>query len=491
MPKTIAALLLLASTVLVHVHATQVEEPDGAESTKCQTGAADILGSRKAVTAQVCNLFGDTCYINHPGLTADQCGTMALKIEPGQCALYPIFTYESNVRTGDSAVEDLSTISDFGCSVSVSSSNGVYTTKFGAACASIQCSLGEGNGFAGPGFSSTTSNRVQITDAASHEFTAQNFASISDGADQAKNVFLVRTGNYVGTTRAQSSTSNSKGYYYGELPTSNGNNYGPVACPSSGNALTSATATGITAEDLRMCGNTGKWAYYNGYNFLEDKPAYIQYGGNTLATGTGTAANINIGAADFLEGKSAYRSGTAMDDSRKVYLLDGDTSSSDVLMTSDTITPQPGTSTAFKDEVGGTWRNFGVAFYCDDYARNDLTTCAEANRKMFYTCDPNPNACYGTATQISSNNGAMGDTCTVDGDCCSGTCTDSACAAGCETAGDYGGGDTASAPTPAPDGSAAGGVGGATDVNSASSAGLSSVLCVFSLVLLIAGQQLM
>jgi len=133
-----------------------------------------------------------------------------------------------------------------------------------------------------------------------------------------------------------------------------------------------------------------------------------------------------------------------MDNSRKIYIKADATSSATVLVGSDAFTPQPGNKAAFKDELGGTWRNFGAAFYCDDYARTDLTTCKEENRKVFFTCDPNPDACYGTATQISSNRNAIGTKCTDNADCCSGKCSgdDGAktCEAGCETAGDYLGG---------------------------------------------------
>ena len=56
----------------------------------------------------------------------------------------------------------------------------------------------------------------------------------------------------------------------GKLPTSNGNNYGPVACPSAGNLLTSSVATALSAEDMKMCGATGKWVYFNAINLLLD-----------------------------------------------------------------------------------------------------------------------------------------------------------------------------------------------------------------------------
>lgn len=443
--KISSAIILLATGA----NAAGEPEPDGATSTKCTTGVASIMPSddRKAHTVQVCNLFGATCYVNHPGIAADQCATKSLRIEAGKCALYPILTSKSGEPT-------MSTVGDYGCSVATSNINGVFKATFGPACMSVQCSLGGdagGETWAGPGFSSDTSgSRKVVTDTATAPFTAQSFAGVGDNAKQAKNVFLVRTGNYVGTASYSRTVSNGKGYYYGHLPTSDGNNYGPVQCPSSNNGLDSAGATAISAQDLRMCGNTGKWSYVNGYNFLEDKKLYTAYSVNSI-TGVGTT-NKNIRATSFLDGESAYFSGGNMDDSRKIYLKAD--ASATFLVGSDAFTPQPGNKPAFKDQQGGVWRSIGAAFYCDDYARTDLTTCKEENRKVFFTCDPNPDACYGTATQISSNRNAIGTKCTDNADCCSGKCSgdDGAktCEAGCEVAGDYLGGAITIAPTTTP-----------------------------------------
>ncbi len=92
-----------------------------------------------------------------------------------------------------------------------------------------------------------------------------------------------------------------------------------------------------------------------------------------------------------------------MADPRAVKLHSGTTVSTDVLMTSETI--QPLADGAATGETAGTWRNYGVVFYCDDYARTDLTTCAEANRKMFYVADPNPLEQFGS----TGNMGGSGD----------------------------------------------------------------------------------
>jgi hypothetical protein len=203
-----------------------------------------------------------------------------------------------------------------------------------------------------------------------------------------------------------------------------------------------------------MCGGTGKWVYYNALNFLMDKDLYAKYSANNagsaaenVAFATAGTPNLKAGTAinikkvPFLTGRSAYQSGLKMDDPRKVYIHNGNAATSPVLMTSDTIAPKAGSVAPFATETGGAWRNFGVAFYCDDYARTDLTTCAEANRKMFYVCDPNPGACFGSATAISSNAALLGQTCAANADCCSNTCTSDKCGAGCESAGSAGGGD--------------------------------------------------
>jgi hypothetical protein len=311
---------------------------------------------------------------------------------------------------------------------------------------SVQCSLGSET-WAGPGFSSDTTTRKAVTDTTTAPFTAQSFAGVSAMAEQAKTVFLVRTGNYVGTTKSSKLISRGKGYYYGELPTSSGGqNYGPVSCPSSSLALDSAEATAITAENLRMCGSSPPWSWVNAYNFLEDKLLTTSYSENAqTGVGSGMKEMSGGGITKFLDGGKQFIGGKHMDDSRKIYIQG---------MSSDAFTPQPGNKAAFKDEIGGTWRSFGVAFYCDDYARTDLTTCKEENRKAFYTCDPNPDACYGTATQISSNKQALAQKCTDNADCCSGKCIMSMggkmCQKGCEAAGDYLGPPPTKAPTKPP-----------------------------------------
>jgi len=363
-------------------------EPSGI--TRCTSGAADILGARKAFTVQICNLFGAKCWMNHPSIMAGACSTDALEIDPLTCKLYPIFEFADNgARVAGSATEEMSTVTDLDCSVS--SSGGVY--KWSGACVSVQCDLGSGS-YAGPATSGSSSSRATgVSNTASATFQSHTLASISSGADQIKNVFLYRTGGHVATySRGASGSGSSISYSVGKLPTSNGNNYGPVACPSRNNLLTSSTATGITAANLRMCGSTGKWTYYNAINLLKDASLYTKYSGNT-----GSTSDLNIGSVPFLSGKSAYRSGTAMDDPRAVKLLSSSSASSAVSMTSETITPQA--DGAATGQTAGTWRNYGVVFYCDDYVRTDLTACAATNQKMFYVGDPNPNVSFGTRAQ--------------------------------------------------------------------------------------------
>lgn len=229
-----------------------------------------------------------------------------------------------------------------------------------------------------------------VTDTAAAAWTENTLAELPDEADQLKNVFLYRTGNYVATWyKASSGSSGSISYSVGSLPTSDGNPYGPVACPSTGNLMSSGTANDITAADLRMCGGSGngEWQYWNAVNLLVDAERFAQYSGTTGA--------IDIGSVPFLKGKSQYQSSTAMADTRQVTLLDGDTKTSDLLMTSASIEPK--TTGASEGKTAGTWRSYGVVFYCDLYDRTDLTVCPEENRKLFYVGDPNPGAEFGDA----------------------------------------------------------------------------------------------
>lgn len=366
--------------------------------TRCQEGTADILSERKAYVVQVCNLFGDTCYMNHPSVESANCDTEALAIASGECKLYPIFEYNDwAVRSGSSAVEELSSQGDLGCMVS--SSNSVYA--WSGACVAVQCSLGSGS-FAGPGMTgnSGSTRTAGVTDTSAVAWTVNTLAELPDEADQLKNVFLFRTGNYVATWyKASSGSSNGIDYTVGSLPTSDGAAYGPVACPTTGTLLADAT---ISAENLRMCGGAGnaKWNYWNAVNLLVDATRYAKYSSPT--------GDLNIAAVPFLYGKSAYQSGEYMATSRQVMLLDGDTAGSSALMTSAMIVPD-NTGASEGEEYAGTWRSYGVVFYCDDYARVDLTTCPEDNRKLFYVGDPNPNEAYGGTIVESDGPGGVPD----------------------------------------------------------------------------------
>lgn len=367
-------------------------EPAGI--TRCQEGAADILGERKAYVVQVCNLFGGTCYMNHPSINSTDCDEEALAIDSGECKLYPIFEYEDwAVRSGSDAVEQLSTDGDLGCSVA--SSNSVYT--WSGACVAVQCSLGSGN-FAGPGMTGDSNARdTGVTNTATVAWTANTLAELPDEAVQLKNVFLYRTGDYVATWKqAASGSSGSISYSVGSLPTSNGNSYGKEACPAANTALTSAT---ITATDLRMCGSSAdKWQYWNAVNLLVDATHYAQYSDSTAVT-------LNIAGVPFLFGKSAYKSQAAMAETRRVMLLENDAAGSAALMTSAAIEPKA--TGASDGEIAGTWRSYGVVFYCDLYARTDLTVCPQDNQKLFYVGDPNPDAEFGddiAANSDPSNN---------------------------------------------------------------------------------------
>ena len=52
--------------------------------TRCTSGAANIT-TGIAFHVQVCNLFGGTCYINHPNI--QDCATESLEISAGECKL--------------------------------------------------------------------------------------------------------------------------------------------------------------------------------------------------------------------------------------------------------------------------------------------------------------------------------------------------------------------------------------------------------------------
>jgi hypothetical protein len=132
--------------------------------------------------------------------------------------------------------------------------------------------------------------------------------------------------------------------------------------------------------------------YFGAANLLMDKAMYAKYSGNSETGLASTTRNINN--IDFLSGNSNYQSGDDMDDSRAVYLHDGG-ASSEVLMTSETITPAMSSGMATQD-TAGQWRFYTVVFYCDKYDRTDLTTCPADNRKMFYVADPNPAPAFGT-----------------------------------------------------------------------------------------------
>jgi len=393
MNTCIALALLLAPATAIKI----------GDITKCQTGKTDLVGADTNVfTVQVCNLFGATCYMNHPETAAGDCAAKALKVENLQCALFPIMSYQNNDRT-DAAKLQVGGGST--CSVSCSGTD----CKFSGNCVSVQCSLGgDPATYAGPGMTKTgngNARTVGVADtAAADAFQVNDFASVQ--VSGSKTVLLSRTGNYVGTyARGGSASGTGATYNFGKLPTIAGNNYGPKACPTSTKL---ASAAGATKEELRACGGTGKWVYFGAANLLMDKSMYAKYSGDS-ATGL-AAAKKNINNIPFLSGNSAYSSGKAMDDSRAVYLHDGAAAAS-ILMTSQTITPAKSSSASMgTQDIAGTWRFYTVVFYCDNYARTDLTACPAANQKMFYVADPNPAAAFGTSAGAVAAGGAGADT---------------------------------------------------------------------------------
>ena len=142
-------------------------------------------------------------------------------------ARYPIREYVDNwVRSGASAVEELSTERDLGCSVFIQNGN----ARLSGACAAVQCSLG-GGAWAGPGMtgSSPPTRETGVTNTGTASWTNFTLVEISDDAEQLKNVFLYRTGDYVATTRRTYQWNTNPTLRIGKLPTSNGNNYGSWA----------------------------------------------------------------------------------------------------------------------------------------------------------------------------------------------------------------------------------------------------------------------
>jgi hypothetical protein len=364
---------------------------------KCQTGKADLAGDAKVFTVQVCNLFGATCYMNHVETASTECSEQALMIENQQCALFPIMSYKDYDRSDPAKL----LVGGSGGSVSCSGAD----CKFSGAFVSIQCSLGgDPITYAGPAMTKTGSGSARTTgiaDAAAAAYEVHNFVELK--VSGSKTVFLSRTGSYVATASRGRSSSGTVDYMAGELPTIAGNNYGPKACPA---ASTLSSAATETKEELRMCGSTGKWSYFGAANLLMDKDMSAKLSADS-ATGL-ASTKTNIPAFSFLNGNSLYQSGAAMDDSRAVYLHDG-AAAADVLMTSETITPATSDGMAAQDSAGQ-WRFYQVAFYCDQYDRTDLTTCPEANRKIFYVADPNPAPAFGTTAASIGTGGSAATT---------------------------------------------------------------------------------
>merc|ERR1719162_1603161 len=82
-------------------------------------------------------------------------------------------------------------------------------------------------------------------------------------------------------------------------------------------------------------------------------------------------------------------------------------------MTSETISPAMSSGMVTQD-YAGQWRFYTVVFYCDSFARKDLTVCPEANRKMFYVGDPNPAPAFGsTAASVAGGGTPQNDASTA------------------------------------------------------------------------------
>ncbi|CAJ1343614.1 unnamed protein product [Effrenium voratum] len=381
-------------------------EPAGI--TSCTSGAEDILGSRsKAFAVQICNLFGATCFVNHPAIS--DCATEALSIADQECKLYPIFEYSDNaVRSGSSAVEELSTIDDLDCTVSGLTSSGA---TYSGACVAVRCEVGSSHVGLGIHLTSTltgTHTRDSATSDTSANMHAVTIGSLASSAAGLKTAFLYRTGSYAGVYKVQTVASGDTSLTIGDLPSSMGSSLGPVACPSPNQLMTSGTATAITAENLRMCGATDAAIQYHAVNLITDYNSH-----SASATGRGT-----LGATPYLSGSSIQYTPTSTSNHAIDLTVMG---ASAFGMNSQTIVPGYDGASAGQS-YAGTYRAFGVVFYCADRARTDLTSCPVADRKMFYVADPNPNAVFGadasmsgttTTTQTSSTATTMTSTMTA------------------------------------------------------------------------------
>ena len=224
------------------------------------------------------------------------------------------------------------------------------------------------------------------TSANMHAVTIGSLASSAAGL---KTAFLTRTGSYAGVYKVQtvSGSGDSTSLTVGDLPSSAGSSYGPVACPSPNQLMTSGAATGITADDLRMCGVTDDKIAWHAINLRSDKSSGAQ---------ARDSVGFRFGTVPYLGGATlAWEQFQARGVNFEVMGM----SLSGVGMNSQSIVP--GTEGASAGKTAGTYREYGVVFYCADRARTDLTSCAVADQRIFYVADPNPNAVFGFDASMS------------------------------------------------------------------------------------------
>jgi len=414
-----------------------------ANFTKCEVGKEDLVGTSKYLTAQVCNLFGTTCYMNHVSLTKGECATKALKVPHGSCALFPIISYK-DYDNSDPANLLVGTLY---CSISCKSDG--KDCKFQGSCVSVQCSLG-GNSWAGTAVASTAASctpigaykrtcpRTAVTDASK----SSNFKEISimSLTSASRTVFLSRTGNFVAATgasrhgtRANRDADKSKGSQVGLVgmfptPTGSTTQSGPAKCPSENKLMKDITET---ADQLRTCttGSSGgkKYMYAGAVNLFADSADLNGYGPSRRRVNRYEAIDGNVlhgnydrrrTAIPFLGGVlqryTDQRSTIKPEHSKwptcfQFQLrkgIDGPTntwSKSSVLMESEYLVP----NSLFSGEVAGTYRNYVAVFYCTDYARKNLTKCAADKGAVFYVADPSPALHFGkTAESIATKKSA-------------------------------------------------------------------------------------
>jgi len=177
------------------------------------------------------------------------------------------------------------------------------------------------------------------------------------------------------------------------------------------------SAVEVTAEQLRTCsiGVSGgkKYMYAGAANLLADVPdlngfkvsrtRYTVIDGQVSHSRNGRRRRTSL---PFMSGVlQRYHRMDTIPTCYKYALAKGKeepTSSWDKstpVMKSESFAP----NSLFSGELAGTYRKYVVVFYCTDYARKNLTTCASDKSSVFYVADPSPALHFGkTAGAIAT-----------------------------------------------------------------------------------------